>query len=174
MSWAQDTKLRFQFFALFATVACPAGIIWMAKDTMRQVASNGWPAVEGEIESVIAKNWWDEDSKTMKFFGRAVYRYAVQNQEYESDLTDLSTGVKRATQLSALNDVARYTPGMKIPVYYDPQDPGVGVLERGIPPVHLALLIGLSIGAIICPIASFFSIRGWIRGAKRFTAAAEG
>lgn len=167
MSWAQNTKLRFQVFALIATFGCPAFLIWMASETKRQIASSDWPAVEGEIDGVVAKSWWSEASKTTKFFGRAVYRYTVENREYTSDLTDLGPGIKRADQFTALADVASYEPGMKVVVYYDPQDPSVGILERGIPSIRLALLVGLSVGTIISAIASYFAIRSWLRSTKR-------
>ena len=139
----------------------------MAAETRQQIASTNWPSVEGEIQDVIAKSWWSEDSKTTKYYGRAVYRYTVQDKEYTSDLTDLGPGAKRADPNTALADVVRYQPGMKLPIYYDPHDPSVGILEKGIPTIHLGLLIGLSVGTIVSVIVSFFTIRGWIKGKKQ-------
>ncbi len=173
MSWAQDTKFRFQVFALIAMFGCPGFLIWMAAQTKRQIASSNWPSVEGEIQDITAKSWWSEDSKTTKYYGRAIYSYTVQDHEYTSDLTDLGPGTKRADPNTALADVARYQPGMKLPVYYDPNDPSVGILEKGIPPIHLGLLIGLSVGTIVSVIVSFFTIRGWIKGKKHAEINAE-
>jgi hypothetical protein len=56
---------------------------------------------------------------------------------------------------------------MKLPVYYNPSDPSVGVLKTGIPPMHVGLLIGLGIGTIVFPIISVFVIRGWLRARKQ-------
>lgn len=167
MSWAQDTKFRFQILALFAVIGCPGFLIWMAPGAKRQIASANWPSAEGEIQDVIAKSWRSDDSKETKYYGRAVYRYTVQDREYTSDLTDLGPGTKRADRNTALADVAHYQPGMKLPVYYDPSDPSVGILEKGIPPIHLGLMIGLIVGTIASVIVSFFTLRGWIKGKKQ-------
>ena len=164
MGWAQDTKFRFQIFALIAMFGCPGFLIWMAADTKRQIASTSWPSVQGQIFNVVAKTWWSEDSNTTKYYGRAVYRYTVDGKEYTCDLTDLGPGTKRADRNTALADVSRFQPGMEVLVYYDPEDPSVGIIEKGIPTIHLVLLIVLTVGTIVCTIASFFTIRGWIKG----------
>lgn len=163
MSWAQDTKLRLQIGALIGMFGCPGFLIWMAGETKRQVASMRWPTVEGEVTGVTVKDSWSKDGKRTTYFGRAIYRYTVQDREYTSDLTDLGPGMKRADPATALADLAEYEAGEKVLVYYDPQNPSAGILKKGIPPIHLGLLIGLSIATIVCGIVSFFTIRGWFR-----------
>jgi hypothetical protein len=50
---------------------------------------------------------------------------------------------------------------MVVPVYYDPNDPSVGVLKTGVPPLHLELMVGLAVVGAISAIAAIFVVRGW-------------
>jgi hypothetical protein len=93
-----------------------------------------------------------------------MYTYVVDGQEFTTDLTDLGPGTKRIDRATALEDVSEYGPGMKVTVYYDPDDPSVGVIEKGIPGVHLVLLVILCVGTVTCTITSFFTIRAWTWG----------
>lgn len=163
MSWGSDTKLRLQIFAIVMTFLCPAFLIGWATETRRQIASSSWPSVPGEVLGTTAKTWLDADNHT-KYYGRVTYRYVLEGKEYTSDLTDLGSGRKRPGREEALADVGQYRPGMKVTVYYDPHDPSAGVLEKGIPTVHLVLLVGLSLGSVIGATVTFFTIRGWVRG----------
>lgn len=167
MSWAQNTKLRFQIAALIGTFGCPGFLIWMAPETKRQIASLDWPTAEGEITGVTVKDWRSKNSEETQYYGRAVYRYTVDEREYTSDLTDLGPGAKRSRPAAALADVAQYEPGMQVSVYYDPQEPSVGILTNGIPPIHLGLIIGLSAGTVVCLTVSILTIRSWRRGAQQ-------
>jgi Protein of unknown function (DUF3592) len=162
MNWGARTKMRLQFFAMGMTFLCPAFLIWQASDTKRQFASKYWPSVTGEVQGIDAKPWLADD-KTVKFFGRVNYRYVVDGREYTTDLTDLGPGTKRSNRDAALADVSEYKPGMKVPVYYDPSDPGIGIIHTGIPTIHLLLLIGLCLGTIAGALAIFFTLRGWLR-----------
>lgn len=166
MSWAEDTKFRLQIAALGLTVMCPIFLIMDAGVNRQRLASRHWPSTPGEIRNVIAKSWFDSDSRKMKFYARAVYNYRVDGQDYTSDLTDLGPGTKRADPQTALADMEQYHSGMKVTVYYDPNNPGMGVLERGIPPLQLGLLVALCVLTVICGISSFFILRGWLRSIK--------
>ncbi|HEY7422788.1 MAG TPA: DUF3592 domain-containing protein [Gemmataceae bacterium] len=166
MSWAEDTKLRLQLFAIVLTFMCPVFLILQISETKRQIASTSWPSVTGEVQGIDAKTWLDKDNNT-KYYGRVTYRYLVEGKEYTTDLTDLGPGTKRADRDAALADVSGYRPGMKVTVYYDPSDPGVGIIQNGIPTIHLVLLIGLGIGTLVGAVASFFTVRGWIRGSRQ-------
>ncbi len=154
--------LRLQFFTIGMAVLCPGFLIWRASTKHRQIASRNWPDVPGTVVTPLAKPWLDTDNKT-KYFGRVAYRYTVADQPYESDLTDLGPGDKREDAQTALKDVNHYRPGDAVRVYYDPADPGVGVIENGIPTIHLILLIALSVGSVIAIVGSVFVLRSWLR-----------
>jgi hypothetical protein len=163
MSWASDTKLRLQIFALGMAFLCPGFLIWLAPETMRQIASNRWPHVKGEVQQLVPEQSFDSESKRRLFFGRVQYTYVVNGKQYVSDLTDLEPGTKRSDPDSALADVARYHPGDNVAVYYDPNDPSVGIIETGISKARMILLSVLFVGALVCPAVSFFVVRGWWR-----------
>src|SRR5262249_4832891 len=148
MSWAEKFIFRVQVFTVGMAVICPSILVWMALNAKRQIDSYNWPEAPGIVESTTAKTWLD-DKKVIKYFGRVVYRYSVNGQEYTSDLTDLGPGMKRIERQAALADVSLYQPGGTVTVYYDPNDPSVGVIEKGIPAIHKVILIALSIGSII-------------------------
>jgi len=171
MSWASDTRFRFQIFAMGMTIVCPVFLILTTGETKRQLDSNSWPSVEGEVEQAFAKTEWDEESKDNLYFGRVLYRYVVNGKEYKSDLTDLGPGAKRSDLQSALADVSEFEPGMTVPVYYDPADPGIGIVVQGVPTFRVVLLLALMIGTLIGATVTFFSVRGWLR--KRSTTSGE-
>ena len=71
MSWAEDTKLRLQVFAIVLAVLCPILLIWQMTETMTQIASSSWPSVPGEIQGTVAKAWLDKD-RTIKYYNQIV------------------------------------------------------------------------------------------------------
>ena len=161
MSWFEQFKLRLQFFTVFVALLCPGFLIWMASGAGRQFASYQWPQVPGTVLTLVAKSWLDSERVT-KYFGRVVYKYEVQGKTYTSDLTDLGPGTKQSDQATALADVSQYHRGDKVTVYYDPNDPSVGVLEKGVPQIHKILFVILAVGSLVSLIGSVFVLRSWV------------
>jgi Protein of unknown function (DUF3592) len=87
----------------------------------------------------------------------------VKGKAYSSDLTDFAPGWKQADQETAIADVSQYQPGQKVTVYYDPDDPTVGVLERGIPAYYQGLYVILVVASFVFLIGSVFAVRSWLR-----------
>ena len=162
MSWFDKFKLRLQFFAVMGSVLFPSLLAWTALSVPREFDSYYWPGSPGVVESTVAKPWQDDHNMT-KYYGRVAYRYTVAGQEYQSDFTDFGPGTKRTDPQTALGDVAKYQPGDKVTVYYDPRDPKTGVLVKGIPEVTKILLVVLSLLSVVCIIAAVFAIRSWLR-----------
>lgn len=162
MSWAEDTKFRFQIFSVMMALAGPVLLIWQAKDTLREIASSNWPTVEGEVQELVAKRSVTDNGKTLQFYGRVKYTYIVDGVEYSTDLTDFGPGTKWPDRSSALVDISQYRVGLKVPVYYDPAEPSVGVLQPGLPQPHRLAMILLIVFTIVCSICAGFTIRSWI------------
>ena len=158
MSWAEDTKLRLQIVAVGMALMCPAFLIWLAPETFRQFASESWPSAPGVVQTTRAVPWRDSDNVTM-YYGTAIYEYVVDGQKYTSDLTELGSRPKRSDPNTALADVSEYTAGMSVPVYFDPADPQIAVIKRGINAVRLGLLIGLAIGSVFGLAVTAFTVR---------------
>jgi uncharacterized protein DUF3592 len=161
MTWAESLKFRLQVTSLMLAVGCPGFIVWMASQAGQQVASYSWPSVSGKVQAVVAKPWFGENGRETKYFGRVVYQYSVNGKDYTSDLTDLGPGSKHSDDQDALADVAQYQPGDTVTVFYDPADPQIGVIEKGIPPIHQFVFITLAILSVVSWIGSVFVIRNW-------------
>jgi hypothetical protein len=162
MSWFEKFKLRMQIFSIIFTFVCAGFLIWMALSAKQQISSYHWPEAEGTVVALVPKSWQDGEGRT-KYYGRVAYKYEVQGKSYTSDLTDFFPGWKRDDQPTALADVSQYHRGDRVKVYYNPNDPGVGVLEKGIPQVDQILYIVLSCGFIVSLTGAVFSVRSWVR-----------
>jgi hypothetical protein len=162
MDWGERIRIQLQVFAVALAAICPAVLISMAPTAKRQFDSSNWPKVSGTILGVIPKTSMTDKGK-VEYFGRAMYRYNVNGQDFTSDLTDLGPGAKQSDIQTALADVSQYHVGDTVDVYYDPNEPSIGILSTGIPPIHFYLLIGLAIGSVIGIIGLFFTIPPLIR-----------
>jgi hypothetical protein len=162
MNWAENLKTRLQFFTIAMAFMCPGFLIWMAPTTKRQIESYSWPEAPGVVRSINAKDWTDSKGG-WKYYGRVFYQYTVSDKEYLSDLTDLGPGQKRSDPQAALYDVRHYLPGQKVTVYYDPADPSIGIVEKGMPQIHQVMLFILTIGSVASFIGSVFVIRSWLQ-----------
>lgn len=165
MGWFERFKIRLQVFTVIMAVMCPGFLIWMASTAKRQLDSYYWPETQGVVVVPVVKPWQDSENVT-KYFGRVAYRYTVGGREYTSDLTDLGPGAKRDDQQAALDDVSNYRPGESVTVFYDPNDPSVAVIEKGIPEIHKLLLAGLAVGSLVSIPASVFVVRSWLRALR--------
>jgi hypothetical protein len=170
MNWAKRFILRIQIFTILMAVMCPVFLIEMA--SKRQLNSYWWPTVPGVVVETTSKTWV-EGEKDALFFGRVVYKYTVNGHDYTTDLTDLGPGEKRSDVEAAQADVDRYHPGDPVQVFYDPEHPVIGVIENGIPQVHLIVLVGLSVGSLIGVVGSIFVVRSWLRSYRATKAAAD-
>ena len=169
MSWFEKLKLRIKFVTVFVAVLGPAFLIWLLWDSRRQLASYQWPVTQGTVVAIRVKPWQDKDGSAT-YFGRVAYTYELNGKIYSTDLTDLGPGWKQVDEASAKADVSNYHPGDKVPVYYDPVDPSVGVLEKGIPEFQKLLLISLAVASAVAWLGTIFVVRSWLhnrRASKR-------
>jgi hypothetical protein len=166
MPLAPDTKSWLRLVAIILTISCFAILIGRIAEIEKLVASSHWPSTPGEVVSVFAKPLTDDRKKT-HYIGQASYRYAVDGKEYTAEVTRLGPSFHRSTPAAALADVEQYRAGMKAVVYYDPNEPGVGILEKGITNYHLVVFIAVGAIGISCGIVSAFTLRSWIRSARQ-------
>ncbi len=172
MTWFEKLKLRIKFVTVFVAVLGPAFLIWMLWDSRRQLASYNWPETQGKVVAIRVKPWQDKDGSAM-YFGRVAYTYELNGKIYSTDLTDLGPGWKHDDEASARADVSNYHPGDKVPVYYDPADPSVGVLEKGIPEFQKLLYIGLAVACAVAWLGTVFVVRSWLRSRRASKASAQ-
>ncbi len=168
MTWFEKTKLRFQFFFLIMTVLGPVCLIttWVDGGMRRQVESYRWPSVDGKVVAHVAKPSRDEKGREW-YTGCVVFNDSVGGRSYSSDLRDLGPVLKREDSASALEDVRDDSPCARVSVYYDPADPGIGVLENGIPYIFRMLIAVLCVLTAVGAVVSAFTIRGLVRWLRR-------
>ena len=118
------------------------GILVLSKgsyDVYQSLRSYTWPSVEGKIvASRVDREWHPGKSPT--YYPRISYVYLVGGKEYTGNVVFFSqygTGGPSGVQ----EIVDRYPEGKRVSVYYDPQDPQLAVLERGLQWASLALIV---------------------------------
>jgi hypothetical protein len=162
MSWFEKFRMRMQIFSIVFAVVCPSLLITMALGSKQQISSYQWPEVEGTVVALVPKSS-DDGERGTKYRGRVAYKYEVAGKSYASDLTAFFPGWQRSDQATALADVSQYDRGDKVAVYYDPNNPAVGVLEKGIPQVDQILYIVLSVLCLVSVTGAVFTVRSWLR-----------
>jgi hypothetical protein len=93
------------------------------RNEQRARASQQWPSAEGQILEISSAE--DEGVHTVK----AKYKFEVGGKEYTGG--SIRAGGARASSKSDLDQLlARYAPGQRVAVFYDPANPKRCVLER--------------------------------------------
>jgi hypothetical protein len=92
----------------------------------RADAPRSWPRTEGVVTTNYVTTVEARDTKTGHTYDRTMhvleYAYEVDGRAYTNDL--FAFGVVS----TPLEDDGRFLEGAKVPVYYDPADPGTAVL----------------------------------------------
>lgn len=122
-------------FVLFLYIAVTAVF-----ETIKGQGSNGWIETSGTIISVKRisthivmpgnpRQYGREDPvRDYSIGGRTIrYAYTVKGRVYHSDRISFKGSGARI--YSIVEDT--YSPGRRVPVFYDPQHPGQAVLEKG-------------------------------------------
>ena len=121
LAWATNTGVAGFVFFLVAFV-----LSGQVRHICRAKKSINWPTTPGVIkESFIRSD--DENG----YNPRVRFIYQVNGKEYES--SEISTKQRSDTlnRKPAEAIIAQYPEGLEVSVYYDPRDPGYGVLEPG-------------------------------------------
>ena len=99
--------------------------IWRARNQTR--SGRNWPTVRGEVTaSSVERHSMDAD----QFAVTLRYRYRVGEKDYEGDRIRIG-GKKITSRAHAETMAAKYPPGCKVTVHYDPKKPARAVLEAG-------------------------------------------
>jgi hypothetical protein len=96
--------------------------------------SIGWPISNGMISGVELKEWSHKPHTEALFKPVIFYNYTVNGVAHRGDRVSFedSDGVRILTKQEAAAWIDRnYHVGKRMPVYYDPRDPNLAVLEPG-------------------------------------------
>lgn len=98
---------------------------------MNQRARESWATTEGRVvESTVERRTRPGAGRQeLEFAARVVYEYTVAGKTYRSDRVSFEGTAWRANRAAAEADQARFPPGTKVSVFYDPQRPDKAVLD---------------------------------------------
>jgi hypothetical protein len=128
-------------------------------------ASLSWPSTTGTIlSSTVRRNSsTDEDGHTNYSFSPIVeYDYSVSGQAFKGKRVHY--GITPSTSMStAQKEADRFTPGMQVPVFYNPDKPNEAVLEKKEVTSKVGLILGVVFMALTlctCLISVVMVLRG--------------
>jgi hypothetical protein len=117
-----------------ALLAAGVGLLaWGGYEIKRAYESRGWPNTQGTITSSYIKKENRKDSNNRyktTYYPKVNYQYQVEGKYYSCNRIAFG-GVSGGKRSKAKRVVDRYPSGKKVTVYYNPQDPGIGVLNAG-------------------------------------------
>jgi len=120
-------------------------IIKALRDRKKAEASTSWPSTVGTVtESTIEESYSrDEDGHRQTHFKPVVkYNYQVVGSTFTGDKIAFGMG-SSGNFKSAQQTIANYPIGKQVTVYYNPEKPEEGVLERRAASFKTLLVIGI-------------------------------
>ena len=136
------------------------GCVYGAGDISHGIASPNWPTVKGRItrtDQVVMSR----DRKSQKTTTVVSYGYQLDDRPYVSRTIWSGVGFGNDAVLK------RYTDGMEVTVYYNPDNPAVAVLQPGLKLPHSCTVAGLGALGLLIGVACLTAT--WIR-LRRFEA----
>jgi hypothetical protein len=145
-----------------------AGIILLffaIRTRQKSSASMAWPSTIGRIttSTVRQNSSTDEDGHVSFTYSPVVeYDYSVNSQVNKG--RRINYGIT-ASQIraAAQREADRFTPGMQVTVYYNPEKPGEAVLEKKVVKSNIGLILGIIFMALTlctCLISGIMVARG--------------
>jgi len=125
--------------------------------------TKNWPAAPGRIiESKIQSyTQHDSNSRLHTHYGITIrYSYVAAGQNLESNRLQYGYASHK-DEWSASREHSRYPPGKEVQVFYDPTNPNVSVLVKGIGISWMNAVMGLLFFLIGLFVLVFAAIKGW-------------
>ncbi len=131
----------FGFFLIFFTIVVGVFDAVCTYNIYRQTRAESFPTTSGQITASEVESHSDSDGTT---YGAAItFTYTVNNNLYSSDTWRFGAW-SSSDDDHAREVVGRYPVGQEVTVYYDPDDPESAVLEVGVQPMDMFLLLFLT------------------------------
>ena len=161
------SQLLYTQIAAGVCLLIAAGFLYdMLRVRRAMEASKAWVKVEGDIVRSEAKippsHMFDDQSDVDPVI---LYRYRVGDQAHQSERVKFG-GQASLTRAMAETLVAKYPPGARVDVYYDPRDPGSAVLE----PRKKDSLVAKSVFALVFAVIAGVLIAHAIAGKVLYSA----
>lgn len=134
-------------FFLVITLALSGGLIFFSLRSKKKAGSSqGWPATNGKVivSEVRESASTDDDGYTRySYYPRVEFSYVVAGQSYSSKSISFG-GVQGSSKTAKAEEtINKYPVGAPVTVYYNPQKPFEGVIERSAGSSKLAMTMGI-------------------------------
>ena len=118
-------RLGLGSFGLFLLVGAPVSGYFLSRIILEARASASWPAVTGTITKAGVA-----ETATGRYQVDVAYTYQVGGSDYDGSKVRASDG-EYSRYDDAYRAVGSLAPGQRVPVYYNPANPGQAVLRPG-------------------------------------------
>ena len=144
-------------FFFVVTLAVGTGLILLSRRNKKKAEiSQSWPTTGGKVvlSEIRESTSTDDDGYTSTtFFPRVEFSYTVAGQIYESKKLSFGGVMANSNPAKAQETIDKYPVGSSVTVYYNPEKPSEGVIERTAGPSNLLMIIG----GILLGISSIFA-----------------
>jgi hypothetical protein len=166
MTESGSTFMKSRFLAFAIALVLGVGMTgWGAYKVWRAAASESWPETTGSVtKSRVQKTIRIRVTRWLlgryKYSPQITYRYTVGGQGYVNDeFSYRDAGSGDAAEVQQI--VHQYPPGRQVVVHYNPDDPGMSVLQSGL---YWSNTVTLGIGLLLLLTAVLLRLadsRGW-------------
>ena len=134
-------------FFLIITLALGGGLIFFSMRSKKKAGlSQGWPTTGGKVivSEIRESASTDDDGYTnYTYYPRVEFSYVVAGQSYSSKRISFGGVQGSSNQAKAQETINKYPVGTPVTVYYNPQKPPEGVIERSAGSSKLAMVMGI-------------------------------
>jgi hypothetical protein len=126
----------------FMVIGCLIGWFFALPMWNEAKASKEWPTADGVITVSRVQSHRNKDGKSM-YSHEVEFKYTLDGEQHVGDRIWATDGGSSSNSSAAHATVAMYPVGRDVTVHYDPEAPGVALLEPGTTWVNF-LLLGVS------------------------------
>lgn len=124
-----------------------AGLVltgWGTRQLYQGVRSRGWPTTDGDVVSTTIRTSSSQaDAAGRTYFPRVRYEYTVGDREYVGSRLSFGGTSGYGTRRAAEEAIDQYEEGTDVAVHFDPDRPGLAVLQPGVSGAVIWIVIGL-------------------------------
>ncbi len=125
----QNPVHLFLFALVFVMIGGGTLFFWGIPTIQKAYESVHWPSVQGAI--IVSHFSSDSDSDGTTYKADIGYDYSINGQNLSG--STVSFGAPNSSNASEIRAIVNHYPlGALVPVYYNPDDPSISVLEPGI------------------------------------------
>ncbi len=133
------------FFLVFGALG-----VWLVitsrKQSQKAAASQGWPSAVAQITLSGVRQGRSHDSEgdlQISYYPYVQYTYQVAGTSYQGDKITFGARKTYSSSAKAAAELARYSLGAQVRVFYNPENPSEAVLEQRAVGSNFMLIFGI-------------------------------